>query len=95
MITLKAAEGENPAIEWDETITGLYAQSSEAQQWVAENLFSVAPVDTTETIARSGKADLTRITDQTYDDGTRTLVVTRTYKNNNDCSVASATYTMN
>ena len=89
-ITLQA----DPLIEWEDTDLTMSGQTADAQQWVTDNLYTQTPTDNTETIIRSGKADLTRITDQTYTDGTRTLVVARTHNNQDDCSVASTTYTM-
>lgn len=90
MITLQA----DPLIEWNEFIPVLHAQTTEAQQWISDNILNQTPVDVYETINRVGKPDLTRITKQTYTNGVITLEVARIYKNNDDCSVASTTYTI-
>ena len=91
MITLQA----NPLIEWDETNTDLYAQTQEAQNWVQNNIMNNASVNTEETVVRSsGRADLTRTKTQTYTTTEFTLVLDRTYQNNESCAMASCTYTL-
>jgi hypothetical protein len=95
MITLQAAAGENPAIEWDETNTDLYSQTQEAQNWVQQNIMNTESVNTMETVVRpSGRADLERIKLQTYTTAEFTLVIDRTYRSVENCAVLSATYTL-
>jgi hypothetical protein len=92
MITLQAAEGENPAIEWNEANTDLYSQTQEAQNWVQTNILNTESINTDETVARAGDTDLTRIKSQSYTITGFNLVVDRTYRSNIDCSIQSAAY---
>ena len=95
MITLKAAEGENPAIEWDETKTKMTDQTTEAQAWVGENILNTEPVNTNETIhSVIQDVDWSRIKSQLYTASGFTLDIVRTYKTVENCAVASATYTL-
>ncbi len=83
MITLQA----DPLIEWDETITNLYAQSEEARNWVDANLLNLQSVDTNETIVNSQGTTWERIATQTFSNETLELVVTRVYRDNDGCAM--------
>jgi hypothetical protein len=95
MIELKAAEGENPAIEWDETKTTLKDQTTEAQAWVSENILNTDPVVTTETVHSVVEdVDWTRPKSELYTAEGFTLEVVRTHRDVETAVVASATYTL-
>lgn len=83
MITLQA----EPLIQWDETITNLYAQSEDAQNWVQNNLMNLDSVDTNESVVNSQGTTWERIATQTFSNEVLQLVVTRVYRDNDGCAM--------
>ena len=95
MITLQAAEGENPAIEWNEASTYLYAQTQEAQNWVQTNILNTeADIIYEDAIRPSDSAAYQRIKTQTYNANGYTIVVDRNYPTMEDYDGITATYTL-
>ena len=78
MITLQL----DPLIEWDETITNLYAQSEDAQNWVQNNLMNLDSVNTNVSVVNSQGTTWERIATQTFSNETLQLIVTRVYRDN-------------
>jgi hypothetical protein len=91
MITLQA----DPLIEWDESITKLVGQTTDAQSYIDENILNTVPVTTKETVHSVLRdLDWDRVKSQLYTVEGFTLNVVRTHQGVESSAVASSVYTL-